>query len=180
VHQSVDLFLRALEVVDGKCEHRDEFDVKDRTYFQNLVVRELSFFYVLFFAKQCSRGTCGTYPPQCDEAVDVPLYYLHTLDTGIPSISIHDEGNMPWYRTCSKHGEEGTPDAVYDFVTEPVYRRQERHGGHGNGRVSCSLTQLSWRWQRTSESVRFLVSSYYILPPSAGWLGGTTSNIVNM
>ena len=38
VHQSVDLFLRAFEVVDGKGIYRDEFDVEGRTYFQNLVV----------------------------------------------------------------------------------------------------------------------------------------------
>ena len=38
IHQSINLFFRALEIVDGKGIYRDEFDVETRTYFQNLVV----------------------------------------------------------------------------------------------------------------------------------------------
>lgn len=129
MHQSVDLFLRAFEVVDSKGIYGDEFDIEARTYFQNLVVMNSAFFF--FF----QRGTCAAYPPQRNETVDVALYYLHAFDTGIPSIAIHDEGNMLWYRACSQHGEEGTPDAIEGLVAQPAHGGQERHG-HGNARVA--------------------------------------------
>ena len=115
MHQPIDLFFWALEVVDGKGIYRHEFDVEAVTYFQNLVLMNQDFL---------QRGTCVcvAYPPQRDEAVDVSLYNLHAFDTGIPSITIHDEGNMLRYRACSKNGKQGTTDVVKD--------------GHGNGLVA--------------------------------------------
>jgi hypothetical protein len=114
MHQSVDLFFRALEVVDGKGIYSYEFDVEAGTYFQNLVVTKLSFF------SASKGGTCAAYPPQRDEAVNVSLYYLHAFDTSISSIAIHDECNMLWYWACSEHGEEDTPDAVEGLVAQPI------------------------------------------------------------
>ena len=38
MHQPIDLFFWALEVVDGKGIYRDEFDFETETYFQNLVL----------------------------------------------------------------------------------------------------------------------------------------------
>jgi hypothetical protein len=41
MHQPVDLFFRALEVVDGEGIYRDVFDPEGGTYFQNLVLTTL-------------------------------------------------------------------------------------------------------------------------------------------
>ena len=63
---------------------------------------------------------CAAYPPQRDEAVNVSFDYLHAFGTSIPSIAIHDEGNVLWYWAYSEHSEEGTPDTVEGFIAQPV------------------------------------------------------------
>lgn len=94
MHQSVDLFFRALEVVDGEGIYRDEFDPEGRTYFQNLLQR--------------------------DNAINVPLQNLHAIYPGMPSISIHDECNVLWYRACSKNGAASGTEEVNGLVAQPV------------------------------------------------------------
>jgi hypothetical protein len=70
---------------------------------------------------------CVAYLLQCDNAINVPLQNLHAIDTGMPSIPIHDESNVLWYRACSKYGEASTLEAVNGFVAQPVRGRREMH-----------------------------------------------------
>lgn len=109
----------------------------------------------------------------------VSLYYLHAFVTSIPSIAIHDEGNMLWYWTGSKHGEEGTSDAVEDLVQQPVRGCHEKHEVTG---IPVSLDawldrRVMWRTPPSpsqSESsrpgcLRLLYTVYYLYGLLGGW-----------
>lgn len=89
---------------------------------------------------------------------------------------------MLWYRACSQHGEEGTPDVVEGLVAQPAHGGQERHWSRErpwllDGRV---FAQLMWRAHlRVSPNPR--IQSAYLLPvQSSGWWGSegvVTSNV---
>jgi len=99
VHQSVDLFLRALEVVDGKGVGRYAADTKAETDLQHLPQYAVSGHFHI-------KPRKATHPPESDKAVRVSMSHLHLVCASIPAVAVHDEGDMTRDGACCEDTQE--------------------------------------------------------------------------
>lgn len=94
VHQSVNFVFGSFEVLDAEGVNGDNFDarlVANLEYLPRLLVGLFLCLFLVF-----------TYSCQSLEAQMVTLDRLNMVSPGVASVSIHDKGNVPWYRALTK------------------------------------------------------------------------------